>query len=416
MTDQRRYTLALLVFALGLSLPATGALAQEIPEDGVYKDHVDWGAQMDLSGPASSSQSPWVTGMQDSLRMINEAGGVDGRKINLLAEDNRYNAASDKIAFEKLSDQTPVIAISGMGISTSQVALAKTIRSGKVPILGTYTPTKALSEPASPLVYNGFCGYKAMAETGVGYYVDKLKLKAPKVMTVAIESSGGKDYADYVAAAVARYGGTASAVTMKVTAVDVTPQVQEIIAQKPDLVTIYGVNNTAILTLKTMAQYGLATPTFGITYLGTKPIYQGMGPQAGANYTFVSCFTPGGSDTTPGNVEMSNFADKAGHGDLKDNVNYVGGWVTGEMAAQAHRGAGAGLHRRHQGPVGAYRLHQGRPYRAAGAEGVRLRLRHEQVQGVRRVRRLRQIYEITRAPTCSRKSSSAGWRSAASTG
>ncbi len=316
---------------LGLT---AGALAQEVPEDGVYKDHIDWGVLMDLSGPASSSQSPWVTGMQDYMRMLNESGGVNGRKINVLAEDNRYNAATDKIAFEKLSDQTPVIAISGMGNSMSQVGLSATIRSGKVPIIGTYTPTKALSDPATPMVYNGFCGYKEMAETGVGYYVDQLKLKAPKVMTVAIESAGGKDYANYVADAVARYGGTASAVTMKVNAVDVTPQVQEIIAQKPDLITIYGVNNTAILTVKALAQYGLNIPTFGITYLGSPPIYKALGADAGGKYTFVSCFTPGGSDQEPGNVELSAYADKVGHSDFKDNVNYVGGWVNGMMAAQ----------------------------------------------------------------------------------
>lgn len=324
-----------------LALAAAAASAQEVPDDGVYKDHIDWGILMDLSGPTSSSQGPWVTGFQDYMRKVNEAGGIDGRKVNVLAEDNRFNAAADKIAFEKLVSQTPVIAISGMGTSASQVALAPTIKSGNVPIVGTYTPTKALSEPVSPMVYNGFCGYKQMAQAGVGFYADQLKLKAPKVMTVAIETAGGKDYANFVAEAVARYGGTASAVTMKVNAVDVTPQVQEIMAQKPDFITIYGVGNTSILTMKALAQYGLNIPAFGITYLGTPSVYQALGPQAGANYTFISCSTPGGSDQSPGNVEMSAFADKAGHGALKQNVNYVSGWVTGQIAAEALAKTGA---------------------------------------------------------------------------
>lgn len=316
-------------------LVAAGAVAQEVPEDGVYKDHIDWGILMDLSGPTSSSQGPWVTGFQDYMRKINEAGGIGGRKINVLAEDNRFNAATDKIAFEKLLGQTPVIAISGMGNSASQVALAPTIKAGKVPIVGTYTPTKALSEPVSPMVYNGFCGYKQMAQAGVGYYVDQLKLKAPKVMTVAIETAGGKDYQDLVAEAVTKLGGTATAVTMKVTAVDVTPQVQEIMAQKPDFITIYGIENTAILTMKALAQYGLNIPAFGITYLGTPSVYQALGPQAGANYTFVSCFTPGGSDQSAGNVDLSAYADKQNRGVMKQNINYVAGWVTGQMAAES---------------------------------------------------------------------------------
>ena len=331
-----------LVLAVALtSITTFGVKAQETPDDGVYKDHIDWGVLMDLSGPTSSSQGPWVTGLQDYLAKVNDAGGINGRKVNVLAEDNHFNAAADKIAFEKLVGQTPVIAISGMGTSASQVALAPAIRGGAVPIVGTYTPTKALSNPVSPMVYNGFCGYKQMAQAGVGYYVDQLKLKAPKVMTVAIETAGGKDYASFVADAVTKLGGTASAVTMKVTAVDVTPQVQEILAQKPDFITIYGIENTSILTMKALAQYGLDTPAFGITYLGTPSVYKALGPQAGGHYTFISCFTPGGSDQTEGNVAMSAYADKAGHGALKENINYVSGWVTGQMAAESLAKLGA---------------------------------------------------------------------------
>jgi branched-chain amino acid transport system substrate-binding protein len=316
-------------------LAATAAMAQEVPQDGVYADRIDWGVLMDLSGPTSASQSIWVAGLQDRIRKTNEAGGVHGRRINVLAEDNRFNAATDRIAFEKLVGQTPVIAISGMGTSASQVALAPTIKAGKVPIVATYTSTKALSEPVSPMVYNGFCGYKEMAQAGIGHFVDKLKLKAPRVITVAIESAGGKEYHDYMAEAVGKLGGTAHHVTMKVTAVDVTPQVLEIMDKKPDFITIYGVPNTAILTMKALQQYGVNIPAFGITYLGAPQIFQSMGPQAGANYNFVSCFTPSGTDNAPGNVEMSAFADKVGRGAMKEDINYVAGWVAGQMISEA---------------------------------------------------------------------------------
>jgi branched-chain amino acid transport system substrate-binding protein len=327
---------ARLIAGLFASSVAFGAAAQqETPADGVYKDRIDWGVMMDLSGPTSASQSIWTNGFQDYMRKVNEGGGIHGRKVNVLAEDSRYNAATDKINFEKLVGQTPVIAISGMGTSPAQVALAPTIKAGKVPIVGTYTPTKALNEPVSPMVYNGFCGYKEMAQSGVGYYVEKLKLKNPKIMTVSIESAGGKEYHEYITEVAAKYGGTATMTTMKVTAVDATPQVLEVIAAKPDLITIYGVSNTAILTMKGLAQYGSKIPGFGITYLGAPQIFNAMGPQAGENYAFVSCLTPGGSDQAPGNVEMSAFADKVGHGNMKDDVNYVGGWVVAQMAAEA---------------------------------------------------------------------------------
>ena len=324
-------------FAVGFAIVgmALGANAFEQPADGVYADHIDWGVMMDMSGPTSASQGIWVNGFQDHMRKVNEAGGIHGRKINVLAEDSRYNAAQDKISYEKLVSQTPALGISGLGTSGSQVSLAPAIKAGKVPIVGTYTSTKALSEPVSPMVYGGFCGYKEMAQIGIGYFADILKLKAPKVMTVHIESAGGKEYAEFVAATVAKLGGTATSVSMKVTAADVTPQVLEIIAAKPDFVTIYGVANTSILTVRTMQQYGLKIPTFGISYLGAPQIFTSIGAQAGANYSFVSCFTPGGADQTAGNKELSALADKYGHGAMKEDINYVAGWVTGQMAAES---------------------------------------------------------------------------------
>jgi branched-chain amino acid transport system substrate-binding protein len=338
MTDQTHTptclsrSFSLLLVAALCSLNAWG---QDAPNDGVYKDRIYWGLLMDMSGPTSASQGIWVNGFRDYMRKINEAGGIHGRKINVLAEDNRFNPATDKIAFEKLVSQTPVIAISGMGNSVSQVALAPTIKAGKVPIVGTYTATKALSEPVTPMVYNGFCGYKQMAQAGVGYHVDKLKLKSPKVVTLAIETAGGKEYHDYVAEAASKLGGSATHLTVKVTAVDVTPQILEIMKINPDIITVYGVSNTAILTMKGLAQYGFNIPTFGITYLGAPQIFQSMGSAAAANYKFISCFTPGGADQTAGNKALTQYADTIGRGDMKQDINYVAGWITGQMAADA---------------------------------------------------------------------------------
>jgi branched-chain amino acid transport system substrate-binding protein len=330
----------LLLATAAVTLAASAQAQFEMPAEGVYKDRVDWGVMMDLSGPASGSQGIWTNGFQAYVRTVNEKGGVHGRRINVLAEDSRFNPAQDKINYEKLSTQTPVLAISGMGSSSSQVSLAPTIRGGKIPIVGTYTHTKLLSEPVSPLVYGGFCTFPEMAKAGVGYMTEKLKIKNPKVMVVSIETAGGVEYAQFIADAVKKYGGTSSLVTMKITAADVTPQVLEIIKQKPDFITIYGVSNTAILTMKGMHQYGLKIPAFGISYLMSPQIYAAIGPDAGPNYNVISCFTPGGADQSAGNREMMAAAEKYNHTAMREDINYVAGWVVGQMATQALQLAG----------------------------------------------------------------------------
>ena len=48
-----------------------------------------------------------------------------------------------------------------------------------------------------------------------------------------------------------------------------------------------------------------------------------------------SCLTPGGSDQSAGNRDMSAYADKIGRSAMKEDINYVGGWVVAQMVAES---------------------------------------------------------------------------------
>ena len=334
-----------LAIGMVLAAPMFAAAAAEIPADGVYADHIDWGVIMDLSGPTSASQAVWTNGFKDYIRMVDDAGGVNGRKINVLVEDNRFDPAIDRVAFEKLSNQTPVLGISGMGNASSQVALNSLIRRGKVPVVGSYTTARALTEPPTPMFYGGFCGYNEMAEVGVGFLTDHLKLKAPKVVTVHLDTAGGKEYADYVTQAVTRAGGTTKNVPIKANAADATPQVLEIINTKPDFIAVHGTSTTPILLMRAMQQYGLKIPVFGMAYIGTPVVYNSLSPEAASDYSFVSCFTPGSSGDAPGVKDMAEHADRFGHTAMKDDINYVAGWVIGQLVTEAIAKAGPDVSR-----------------------------------------------------------------------
>ena len=340
MTRKRFTTAALLAIAAGLGLAPQAARAWESPQDGVYADHIDWGMTTDMSGPASAAQKPWGLGFQAALRAVNEAGGVLGRTINVLTEDTRYDATAERVAYEKFASQTPALGTSGMGNSSAQVALVPLIKREKLAVVGTYTTAKQAIDPPTPYFYGGFCGFKEMAQVGIGFFTDHLKLKAPKVALVHLDVASGKEYAGYVETAVAARGGTVKAIPIKVVAADATPQVLEILAMKPDYVAIHGVPTTAILVMKAMAQYGITVPAFAITYLGTPGVYETLGPQAGKDYYFVSCFSPASSDLAASAV-MSAAADKYGFGAYKDDINFVAGWVIGNMVADAVKRIGA---------------------------------------------------------------------------
>ncbi len=137
---------------------------------------------------------------------------------------------------------------------------------------------------------------------------DKLKLSAPKVAIVHLDTTGGKEYADYIMAAAKRAGGSARPVPIKFNAADATAQVLQIVNTKPDFVAVHGTPTTAILLMRAMAQYGVKTPVFGMAYIGTPLVYNSLDTETGANYSFVSCFTPGGTDNSPGVTEAVEAA------------------------------------------------------------------------------------------------------------
>lgn len=327
---------------LVLAAMAGAAGAFESPADGVFKDRIDWGVMLDASGPVSSSQVPFLNGIQAYVRKVNDAGGIHGRKINIKPEDDRYDAAQNRVNYERLLTQTPVLGISGLGNSSAQAALMPAIKRNKLAIVGSYTNTKAALEPANPVFYSGSCGYREQAAAGVSFLAETLKVKSPKVAVVHLDVASGVEYYGFVEAAVKKAGGVVKSLPIKVTAMDANPQVQEIIAMNPDFVAVHGGATSAILTVRTMRQFGLKMPVFGIIYQGTPGVYTALGAEAGSNYYFVSCVTPGSVDDAGAGVkDMVAAADKYGFAAFKDDVNFVQGWMVGQIVSEAITKAGA---------------------------------------------------------------------------
>jgi len=324
---------------LALALSLQPVLAFESPRDGVYADRIDWGVTGDMSGPAAGSQHPWVKGFQSHMKAINEAGGVHGRRINVLAEDTRYDTTAERIAYEKFATQTPTLGTSGMGNSSSQTAIVPLLSREKLPVVGTYTSAKAAYDPPNPYFYGGFCGFKQMAQVGVRYFAESLNLSAPKIATVHLDVASGQEFNGFVDETVKALGGTNVSIPIKVAAADATPQVLALLEAKPDVIAIHGVATTAQLVLRGMQQYGIDAPSFAITYLGTPGVYQAVGEAAGANYHFVTCFTPS-SAAPEASAALVEAAKKDGHAEFVDDINYVSGWVIAGLVAEAVKQVG----------------------------------------------------------------------------
>ncbi|MBX3645978.1 MAG: ABC transporter substrate-binding protein [Rubrivivax sp.] len=88
---------------------APAVLAQ--PTQGVNKDEIVIGTIQDLSGPVAAYGKAARNGIQLRVDEINEQGGIHGRKLKLIVEDNAYDPKRAVLAAQKLVNQDKVFLI-----------------------------------------------------------------------------------------------------------------------------------------------------------------------------------------------------------------------------------------------------------------------------------------------------------------
>jgi ABC-type branched-subunit amino acid transport system substrate-binding protein len=132
MSYQRCVTSALLLAAVVLG--ATPAMAQKNNAPGVTDTEIKIGQTMPYSGPASAYAA---IGRSEAgyFAMINERGGINGRKLNLISLDDGYSPPKTFEQTRKLVEQENVALIfSSLGTPTG-VVVRKYLNEKKVPQL-----------------------------------------------------------------------------------------------------------------------------------------------------------------------------------------------------------------------------------------------------------------------------------------
>ena len=115
----------------GAALVATAWTMQAHALQGVTPTEVVVGTHVDLSGPIVFWGVPQRNGHIMAVEEINANGGVHGRKIRLVVEDNGYDPKKGLLATQKLIQQDKVFAIVGaLGTALVSAALPTVLEAG----------------------------------------------------------------------------------------------------------------------------------------------------------------------------------------------------------------------------------------------------------------------------------------------
>src|SRR5271155_1067900 len=136
-------TRALSVTLFLLGPPAEILLAQAQATPGVSDKEILIGSCSALEGPSKFLGTETVSGAKAYFELVNEAGGVDGRKLRLVASDDSYDPAKAETCFNKLLSEK-VFALGFFVGTPTAVKYIPMAESSKIPLVGLFTGAQAL--------------------------------------------------------------------------------------------------------------------------------------------------------------------------------------------------------------------------------------------------------------------------------
>ena len=156
--------------ALLITLATLAASATAAETQGVSKTEILIATIQDLSGPVAAYGKAARNGLQLRVDEINEQGGIHGRKIKLLVEDNGYDPKKAVLAAQKLVTQDKVFLIaSHIGTPMNNAVMPLMFEKGVINFM-PLSAGREMFEPPHKLKF-----------ASVASYFETLRMNVPKL-------------------------------------------------------------------------------------------------------------------------------------------------------------------------------------------------------------------------------------------
>ncbi len=261
-----RVSTALLVTALAIVLVvAIGACGSSGGNSGsgsgnTAGDTIKVGAIVSLSGTYAALGQPEKNTLEMEVKKINDAGGVNGKQIELIVEDDGTDDAKAVAAASKLIDQDKVVAIVGTTGSSTTLAIKQTLDRAGVPEISMAAATP-ITSPVDSLVF-------AVAwpnSVVVPFTFDYMKSQGITRIGVISDTGGfGKDGLANIQADAPKMGMTiADSETFNPGDTDMTAQLTKIKNSDAQAVLMWTAGSEATIIAKEVKDLGFKIPLFG---------------------------------------------------------------------------------------------------------------------------------------------------------
>jgi branched-chain amino acid transport system substrate-binding protein len=330
----RQFLLAAIVAAVPAAAAAQGAF-------GVTDTTIRVAVQDSLSGAYSQYGVPSLNGVRYVFDKVNAAGGIHGRKLEVVAEDDGCSPKQSVGVATKLASERAVIAVLGLTCSSAAVAVRDAVApTTPMPFMsfssGGHTSSAGQLGGLKPNFF--FVPPSVHAQGGAIVNFAMNVLKPARVAFIGQTDVYGKEGRQGVEAMLAQYGQKIVAdETLESRSTDTSPQILKLKATNPDVVIAFLYQVPAQILLRQAEDLGLKAIIVTSASVTDSSIYRSL-PQSALTHYYGSMVAKDVLDG-PGMKPMMDEI-QAKYRDVTFNPLVVSGVGAAEVLVEALRSLG----------------------------------------------------------------------------
>src|SRR3984893_7839971 len=274
--DLRKSVVGPCLFAALLTLSLSPTFGQTTP--GVTENEILIGSCSALEGPSHFLGVETVTGAKAYFNLVNEEGGVNGRKLKLISADDSYDPAKTQACFDHLMSEK-VFALGFFVGTPTAVKYVPMADSAKIPLVGLFTGAQTLYVPLRHWIVNVRASYFDETREQVDGLWETLGYK--KTGVIYPEDAFGAAVLEGVKAALKAHGAEPTAVAsyQRQTA-KVGGAIDTVRAANPQAVVLVGASNKVAPILKQSHAKGWKPLFLTVSFVGTDELISEAGQDA----------------------------------------------------------------------------------------------------------------------------------------
>lgn len=261
------------VFRLVLSMLFVGLMAGSVFADPTVKI----GALFSVSGPASFLGEPERNTAEMMVNEINKAGGINGRKLELVVYDTQADATKAVQAVNKLIKDDKVVAIIGPSTTGDTMAVIPVVEKAEIPMISCAAGVK-ITEPVKKWVFKT-AQNDALAVARIFDYMKKNKINKIAILTVS--DGFGSSGREQLKLQANKFGiEIISDETYGPKDTDMTAQLTKIRGSNAQAIVCWGTNPGPAVVARNVKQLGIALPLYMSHGVSSKKFIELAGPAA----------------------------------------------------------------------------------------------------------------------------------------